>query len=570
MLPPILKDKVDDILRGIMASLNAGLSVVDKDLNIIWANENLRRMLHTKQNVVGKRCYEVYGCACKDASHCSSISGLSNGERNVSDIQFISEKGVRKYIKNISIPVKDEKGAVGYFLKLSLDVTEKEEKISQLSLLRKFADMMQGTLHIDRLLHLILTCVTAGTALGFNRARLFLVDKKRNVVYGKMAVGPSSYEEAVKVWSEIISKYESLEDLISASKDKYQEDTPLHATTRLMVYSLANESEPIVSCVKHKNIIWGKNAFHDPTMSRHFVSMVGADEFVCVPLIAREEAIGVICVDNHYSKKPITEDQVQMLVTVASRAALAIENAEAYKSLEEKIKQLEEAQERLIRSERLAVIGNMAAYIAHEIRNPLVTIGGFARTISRISRQDNHVRQSTEIIIEEVNRLEKILANITDFGKPLKPVKGVFQVNDLLENTCSLMGPYFKNSNIQLIKKFNESAPPVTMDSTQMKQVFVNLMKNAVESMLDGGTLILETTPDDKYVRINVTDTGKGIPAETIQRVFEPFFTTKADGTGIGLAVSKKIVDEHGGSILVKSSGHSGTTFSVYLPIKTE
>ncbi|MEK6622211.1 MAG: ATP-binding protein, partial [Planctomycetota bacterium] len=391
-----------------------------------------------------------------------------------------------------------------------------------------------------------------------------------NVVYGKMAVGPSSYEEAVKVWSEIISKYESLEDLISASKDKYQEDTPLHATTRLMVYSLANESEPIVSCVKHKNIIWGKNAFHDPTMSRHFVSMVGADEFVCVPLIAREEAIGVICVDNHYSKKPITEDQVQMLVTVASRAALAIENAEAYKSLEEKIKQLEDAQERLIRSERLAVIGNMAAYIAHEIRNPLVTIGGFARTISRIARQDNHVRQSTEIIIEEVNRLEKILANITDFGKPLKPVKGVFQVNDLLENTCSLMGPYFKNSNIQLIKKFNESAPPVTMDSTQMKQVFVNLMKNAVESMLDGGTLILETTSDDKHVKINVTDTGKGIPAETIQRVFEPFFTTKADGTGIGLAVSKKIVDEHGGSILVKSSGHSGTTFSVYLPIKTE
>ena len=81
MLPPILKDKVDDILRGIMASLNAGLSVVDKDLNIIWANENLRRMLHTKQNVVGKRCYEVYGCACKDDSHCSSISGLPNGEK---------------------------------------------------------------------------------------------------------------------------------------------------------------------------------------------------------------------------------------------------------------------------------------------------------------------------------------------------------------------------------------------------------------------------------------------------------------------------------------------------------
>ena len=570
MLPPILKDKLDDVLRGIVTALDAGLSVVDKNLNILWTNENLRRMLHSKHNLVGKKCYEVYGCECKEVSHCSSIDSLSRGERQVSDIQLITEKGGRKYIRNISIPVKDEKGSVEYFLKLSIDVTEKEEKISQLSLLRKFADMMQGTLHIDRLLHLILTCVTAGTALGFNRARLFLLDKERDVIYGKMAVGPSSYEEAVKVWSEIASKYENLEDLISASEDKYQEDTPLHATTRLMAYSLEDESEPIVSCVINKKIIWGRNAFHDPTMSKNFVNMIGADEFVCVPLIAREEAIGVICVDNLYSRKPITEDQVQMLVTVASRAALAIENAEAYKKLEEKIKQLEDAQERLIRSERLAVIGNMAAYIAHEIRNPLVTIGGFARTISRISNQDNHVRQSAQIIIEEVNRLEKILANITDFGKPLKPAKDVFLVNELLENTCSLMGPYFKGSNIQLIRKFNTSVPPVVMDSTQMKQVFVNLMKNAVESMLYGGTLTLETTAEDEYVIVNVIDTGKGMSAETIQRVFEPFFTTKADGTGIGLAVSKKIVDEHGGSLIVKSSGQRGTTFSVYLPIKTE
>ncbi len=570
MIPPILKDKLDDVLRGIVTALDAGLSVVDKNLNILWTNENLRRMLHSKHNLVGKKCYEVYGCECKEVNHCSSIGSLSRGERQVSDIQLITEKGGRKYIRNISIPVKDEKGSVEYFLKLSIDVTEKEEKISQLSLLRKFADMMQGTLHIDRLLHLILTCVTAGTALGFNRARLFLLDKERDVIYGKMAVGPSSYEEAVKVWSEIASKYENLEDLISASEDKYQEDTPLHATTRLMAYSLEDESEPIVSCVINKKIIWGRNAFHDPTMSKNFVNMIGADEFVCVPLIAREEAIGVICVDNLYSRKPITEDQVQMLVTVASRAALAIENAEAYKKLEEKIKQLEDAQERLIRSERLAVIGNMAAYIAHEIRNPLVTIGGFARTISRISNQDNHVRQSAQIIIEEVNRLEKILANITDFGKPLKPAKDVFLVNELLENTCSLMGPYFKGSNIQLIRKFNTSVPPVVMDSTQMKQVFVNLMKNAVESMLYGGTLTLETTAEDEYVIVNVIDTGKGMSAETIQRVFEPFFTTKADGTGIGLAVSKKIVDEHGGSLIVKSSGQRGTTFSVYLPTKTE
>ena len=111
---------------------------------------------------------------------------------------------------------------------------------------------MQGTLQIDRLLHLILTCVTAGTALGFNRARLFLVDKERDIVYGKMAVGPSSLEEANRIWSEITKKYEKLEDLIQASEDNYREDTPLHMITRLMAYSLRDENEVIVSCVKNK------------------------------------------------------------------------------------------------------------------------------------------------------------------------------------------------------------------------------------------------------------------------------------------------------------------------------
>src|SRR3989304_1773952 len=138
---------------------------------------------------------------------------------------------------------------------------------------------------------------------------------------------------------------------------------------------------------------------------------------------------------------------------------------------------------------------------------------------------------------------------------------------ELLENTCSLMDPYFKNGGIKLIKRFNFMVPNVVIDQTQIKQVFLNLIKNAVESMPGGGTLTLETLEEDEHVKINITDTGEGMTAEIMQNIFVPFFTTKVDGTGVGLAVSQKIVDDHSGFIKVKSSLQEGTTFSIYLPI---
>ena len=560
--------KIENILDNIVDALNAGFTLLDKNMNVIWANEQLSLMLNLKYNPVGRTCREVYSCECQDIEHCFAFQAFSSGKKQYSETQLITEKGERRYIHNITIPVKGDDNRITYLVKLSTDITVKEEKIHQLLLLRKLVELMQGTSQIESLLHLILTCVTAGTALGFNRARLFLVDKTKNIVYGKMAVGPSSWEEANKIWGELANKYEKLEDLIRVSSDKYRDDTSLHMNTRLMAYSLLDEKEIIVSCIKQKKPILERNAFHNPDINKNFVNMIGAGEFVCVPFVAKDEVLGVICADNYYNSKPITEEHVQLLSTFANHAALAIENAEAYKKIAEKIHQLKETQERLIRSERLAVIGNMATYIAHEIRNPLVTIGGFARTIVRAALQDKQIAKSADIIVEEVNRLERILANIMDFSKPVESVKTEIQVNEILENTCSLMEPYFKNSRIHLVKKFDSMIPKITIDQAQIKQVFLNLIKNAVESMPGGGKLTLETHGENKFVKINITDTGEGMTTEIMQNIFVPFFTTKVDGTGVGLAVSQKIVDDHGGSIKVKSTLQGGTTFSIYLPMK--
>ncbi len=568
MVSHILKDCGDNVINMLADALDAGLSVLDKDLTIIWVNKTLPNMLNLHYNPVGRKCREVYACECQDSRHCSVLQALSTGKKTSNEIQLITESGVRKYIRNITTPVRDGGNNIAYLLKISLDITQQEEKVRRISLLRKFAEVMQGTLQIDRLLHLALTCVTAGSALGFNRARLFLVDKEQNVIYGKMAVGPSSLEEASKIWSEIAHKHEDLDDLIDASVKTRHYDTPLHKTTRLMAFSLTDEKEIIVSCVKTKKMILERNAFSNDQIDKKFVNAVGVNEFICVPLVVEGDAIGVICADNAYNRKPITEEQVELLSIFASRVALAFANAETYRKLWEKNQQLKETRERLIRSERLAVIGNMAAYIAHEIRNPLVTIGGFARILMREYADHKKVKQHTEIITEEVNRLEKILANIMDFSKPIETVKTLIQINELLENTCYLMGPYLKSAHIQVSKKFDPSIPKIIVDQTQMKQVFLNLIKNAAESMTQGGKLTVESMTEDEYIKIDFTDTGEGMTPEILQNLFTPFFTTKVDGTGVGLAVSQKIIDDHNGFIKIKSVPKEGTTFSISLPIK--
>jgi signal transduction histidine kinase len=178
------------------------------------------------------------------------------------------------------------------------------------------------------------------------------------------------------------------------------------------------------------------------------------------------------------------------------------------------------------------------------------------------------VKQNLEIVVDEVNRLEKILANIMDFSKPVEVVKVTTQINDLIESTCALMEPYFKSGGIQLIKQLNATMPKVIVDPTQMKQVFLNLIKNAIESMPNGGKLIIGTVMEDEHIRIDITDTGEGMTADVMQNIFVPFFTTKVDGTGVGLAVSQKIIDDHDGFIKIKSVLKEGTTISVYLPIK--
>jgi signal transduction histidine kinase len=471
-------------------------------------------------------------------------------------------------VQHVAMPILDKDGYINNALILTIDATESEKTVHRLLLLQRLGEAMQGTLHLDKLLHLILTCVTSGYAFGFNRAMLFLINKELNVLNGKLAVGPSSQEEANQIWKEISNKYSSLKDILSKLDYSHNIDTPLNTLTKLMVYPLSDTKEIVISCAKEKNPIIIKEANNDTRVTDEFRKALGVDEFVCVPLIAKNEPIGVIVADNAYTGEPISEDLVNTLTMFANQAALAIENAETYKKLEDKIDQLTETQQRLIRSEKLAAIGSMSSYVAHEIRNPLVTIGGFAKTLSHFTFTDPKFKTNVGIIIEEVKRLEKILNNITDFGKPSTLEKVGTHICEIMEDTCILMENYFHEKNIRLHKEYETDIPQICVDPTQIKQVFLNILMNAVEAMPDGGDLEIKIKPATESIEIDITNSGKSIPQNLLQNIFDPFFTTKQNGTGVGLSVSLQIIENHGGNIEVESKYGEGTTMSITLPIK--
>ncbi|MFQ5712706.1 MAG: histidine kinase dimerization/phospho-acceptor domain-containing protein [Candidatus Scalinduaceae bacterium] len=499
--------------EDIMDVIGEGLCLLNKDLKVIWANKTISDWLDLRESPVGNYCKDIFHCSEAGIENCQALNVFKGGEGHIIETWITTKTNKRICIQRIAIPITSEKGDISNVLVHTVDVTESEKSAHRLLLLQHLGEVMQGMLNLDSLLHLILTCVTSGYAFGFNRAILFLNNKEENVLKGKLAVGPSSPEEASKIWQEISSKYSSLMHILEELDYGHNINTPFNTMTKLMVYSLAEEEKEVVaSCAKVKNPIVVKDAANDPRVTQEFRKTLGANEFVCVPLISKEEPKGVIVADNIYTGEPITEDRVSLLTMFASQAALAIENAETYKSLEDKINQLTETQQRLISAEKLAAIGSVASYIAHEIRNPLVTIGGFANSLSRIDYADSKTKTNTNIILDEVRRLEKILNNLTDLSKPPIPERINVQICDIIDNTCALMENYLKERHIDLYKEFEPDIPRILADPNQIKQVILNILINSVDSMPDGGNLTIKTKTVNGSIQTDIIVMDINIP----------------------------------------------------------
>jgi PAS domain S-box-containing protein len=231
------------------------------------------------------------------------------------------------------------------------------------------------------------------------------------------------------------------------------------------------------------------------------------------------------------------------------------------------ITETKEMEDRLLQSERLAAVGNTVTHIAHEIKNPLLIIGGFARQLIKATELDDKARQKLAIIAEEVARLEGMVAEMRDFVRPPVSQKILGHLEPLLTEVLEFFQENFKEHHIQVRRQEESPLPQVSFDAKQIRQVLINLFKNAVEAMPRGGELTVATRVKGPHVEVSVTDTGEGMGPEVAANIFTPYFTTKEKGTGLGLAICDSIVKEHGGRIEVQSTLRQGSTFTIQLPV---
>jgi signal transduction histidine kinase len=261
-----------------------------------------------------------------------------------------------------------------------------------------------------------------------------------------------------------------------------------------------------------------------------------------------------------YVSKPFTPDEL----------SLAVKRAFEHKRMVADYRKMNE--ERMMRSEKLASIGRLAAGIAHEINNPLTSVLTFSSLLLKKAENDDQ-KEKLGIIVQETTRCRRIVRDLLNFARQGEPKKEECSINQVIDSALSLTGNQMKIGDKRIaVKKELGELPLLQLDPNQMLEVFVNIMINAIDAMPQGGELSLATrlAQDGKTVEIRASDTGCGIPRQNLARIFDPFFTTKeaGKGTGLGLSVTYGIIDRHNGSIDVDSEVGRGTTLTIRLPVE--
>jgi signal transduction histidine kinase len=289
---------------------------------------------------------------------------------------------------------------------------------------------------------------------------------------------------------------------------------------------------------------------------------------VALGFSSEDQLLGALVIRDERLREAYSTDEIELFRGVATSIGITLQNSQVYERMKER--------------DRLAALGQMAAGLAHEIRNPLGSIKGAAQYLQpgqNAAATRESTREFLDIIIEEVNRLNKIVSQFLDYARPYRGEQRQLDVADVLRKTLALFAKEAADhGKVDIVTDFADKMPPVRADAEQLLQVFLNLSLNALQAMPGGGKLWISTAlrrstrrgAPAAFMEVRFRDGGVGIPAGDLKNLFIPFFTTKEKGTGLGLPISQRIIENHGGTIEVRSQPGEGATFTVLLPIEAD
>lgn len=408
----------------------------------------------------------------------------------------------------------------------TLKVTEKNDllsaKINELTTLRRVTLAMISTMDLDAVLRVILEAVTQ--ELKYDHAEFYLLDEGKTQFVRRLAMG-------------------------SRGTDGNSTGHPLMA-------SILKEKRPRI------------------------VHEEGQD-VAMIPILSKDEVVGLLAVDHRTSKKSLHEEDLRTLSTFTHQAGMAVENARLYQTEkrfnEELTRQVElakekllEAHRQLVQSERLAAMGETAAIVAHEIKNPLGSIHMAAQMMVRGLSTDDKRHRYLQLLLKEVDRLNRLANSLLIYAKPLEAQPEKLDANTVIRETLEIVQAELRENEIDVKLSLPEALPDIEADKEHVQQILMNIIQNALFFMKKRPEkkLSIQTRALEKRIQISMADTGGGISPEALPRIFDPFFTTRSQGTGLGLAICKRLIEAHGGSIEVENHPTVGATFRLFFPYR--
>ena len=433
-----------------------------------------------------------------------------------------------------------------------------------------------NTVELNPILQAILVGITSDDGLKFNRAFMALYNEKGTHLEGKLAIGPASREGAGKVWESIKADGLQLDDILSAIQDKrIIEDREVNKIIQTLRIPAQDQDHILISSSHHKKaiqVIDGKA--NTISVSQDLINTLGENSFIVVPLYSPTRSLGVIIADNFVTRAPITSEDITDLEILAGQASLAIEHSHLYEAMVNKISELEIVTEELeknknllVNAERSSALSKMVSQLVHDIRNPLTSIGGTSGLLAR-KTTDPYILKFLNIISNETAKIESTLKNLLGAVEEEKLTLETYALFPLIRQSVLAFYTTMKEQGIEYILYLEGNGPSLLLDEKKIRQSFLHLIRNSIETMPEGGNLRIEAYDSSDTVIISFHSKDKTRPPNSSIPEKESFSTTTSHRNTVELSLVDRTVRAHGGIFTFQATENGETLALVTLPKK--
>jgi PAS domain S-box-containing protein len=613
-----------DMLESVAKASGAGLVIVSKDYHVLWANDFIKRY---KGDTIGKLCYATLNSLNTPCSDCG-VAKIYAGKTTLDSHEYCSTTvdGNPYWVEIVATPLTDGNGNITSAVEICVDITERKKTEEAFKTQVALIDLSPDAIIVKNRDEKI-TFWNTGAEKLYGYTKEEALGQKINILlkvkYSKSFDDVITQLKQGKSWTGELTNYnknnnkvivqsnwsaalnaqgdiaEILESNVDITQRKNAEDALKESEERLRAI-VANSPVGIATSGADKRFLSANEAFcrilgytEAELQKLTFKDITHSEDLKASAIKMGELGKGKISsftLEKRYVKKDGTVIYGKIMVSAVrnqngkpSLFVAELEDATDRKVLEAKVNnyskhlksmvelrtaQLKDANERLVKSERLAAIGELAGMVGHDLRNPLTGIKNAAYFLKKkgTTISEAQAKEMLEIIDKAIDHSNKIINDLLDYSREMHLELTKYAARTLVDEAKEMIQV---PDRIQIVNHVHEKTW-IWVDADKMMRVFINLIKNAIDAMPEKGTLEISSCQAEDCVEITFADTGTGISEETLHKIFTPLFTTKAQGMGFGLAICKRIIEAHGGTITVKTAVNKGTTFTITLPKKSQ